>query len=208
MRTHANVSKLFNYLGWILLFFILWYKGCQQYPQKAEKVKVVTKEVKGKIETKTKIVHVPITKLRIDTIKDKNLARQIEQLLEQNNQMQIEFAKMDSIDRAKAYAKATQINEFKQSFDDKYISGSILGEVQGEVKRMSIDYTIKKQVVEVNAPKVKNHLYIGFGMANTLQFDKLLFNAGIGIQNKKGRILTATFDNEKRIGIGYGFRVF
>ena len=208
MNTQANVSKYFNYLGWILLFFILWYNGCQQQPQKAEKVKVVTKEVKGKIETKTKIVHVPITKVRIDTIKDKNLARQIEQLLEQNNQMQLEFAKIDSIDRAKAYAKATQINEFKQSFDDKYISGSILGEVQGEVKRMSIDYTIKKQVVEINAPKAKISVLGGVFIANDIQLQKPLFGAELGLINKKGNLFKIAFDTEKRIYFGYIKKLF
>lgn len=208
VQSVTNVNKIFNYLGWILLFFILWYKGCQQTPQIAEKIKVVTKEVKGKIETKTKIVHVPITKVLIDTIKDKHLAEQVEQLLEQNNQMQLEFIKMDSIDRVKAYTNAIQINEFKQPFDDNYIIGSIYGEVRGEVKRMAIDYTIKKRVVEVDAPKAKNHLYIGVNVANTIQFDKPLFSANLGLQNKKGRILSATFDSEKRIGIGYSVKLF
>jgi hypothetical protein len=35
-----------------------------------------------------------------------------------------------------------------------------------------------------------------------------LFNASIGLQNKRGNILNFSFDTEKRIGIGYYKKLF
>jgi hypothetical protein len=54
----------------------------------------------------------------------------------------------------------------------------------------------------------KNHLYLGVNVANTIQLNKPLFSAGLGIQNKKGNILNFSFDTEKRIGFGYYKKLF
>jgi hypothetical protein len=73
---------------------------------------------------------------------------------------------------------------------------------------MRLDYTIKPQTLNVDAPKPKNNLYLGVNVANTLQLNKPLFSAGIGIKNKRGNIINASFDTEKRIGIGYYLKIF
>ena len=122
--------------------------------------------------------------------------------------MQLEFLKMDSLQKIEAYNKAIQINAFKQTFDDKYINAQVTGEVAGEVKQMRLDYTIKPQEIKVDIPKPKNNFYAGINVANSLQLNKPLFSAGIGIKNKRGNMLNASFDTEKRIGIGYYLKIF
>jgi hypothetical protein len=204
-------TKKINYLtwlGWLLFFILLFFRGCNPEPQFAEKIKIQTKEVKGKTIIKTNIVHVPITKKVRDTSGTGFYVAQIDKLFEENNQMQLEFMKMDSVAKIQAYAKAIEINAFKERFSDNYIDAYVSGEVAGNIKQMRFDYTIKPQTISVDAPKPKNHLYLGVNVANNLQLNKPLFSAGLGIQNKKGNILNFSFDTEKRIGIGYSKKLF
>ena len=204
-------TKKINYLtwlGWVLFIALLFFRGCNPEPQFAEKIKIQTKEVKGKTIIKTNIVHVPITKKVRDTSGTGFYVAQIDKLFEENNQMQLEFMKMDSVAKIQAYNKAIEINAFKERFSDNYIDAYVSGNVAGEVKQMRFDYTIKAQTINVDAPKPKNHLYLGVNVANTIQLNKPLFSAGLGIQNKRGNILNFSFDTEKRIGIGYYKKLF
>jgi hypothetical protein len=204
-------TKKINYLtwlGWILFFIVLFFRGCNPEPQFAEKIKIQTKEVKGKTIIKTNIVHVPITKKVRDTSGTGFYVAQIDKLFEENNQMQLEFMKMDSIAKIQAYNKAIEINAFNERFQDNYIDAYVSGEVSGKIHAMKFDYTIKSQTMEVDLPKVKNHLYLGVNVANNLQLNKPLFSAGLGLQNKKGNILNFSFDTEKRIGFGYSKKLF
>jgi len=208
MEKRINLLDVFVWLGWVLLFGVLFFKGCNPELQPAEKIKVVTKEVKGSIVTKEKVINIPIVRTLKDTAGTSYYVNQIDKLFEENNRMQNEFLKMDSLAKIEAYNKAIEINVFKQTFDDNYINAQVTGEVMGNVKQMRLDYTIKPQELKVDAPKPKNNLYLGVNVANSLQLNKPLFSAGIGIKNKRGNMLNASFDTEKRIGIGYYLKIF
>lgn len=205
---NKNYKNYFLYLGWILLFIMLFFKSCSNKQQSKEKVKIQTKEVKGKTIIKTNIVHVPIIKKFRDTSGVGFYVSQIDKLFDENNKMQNEFIKMDSLQQIEAYKKAIEINAFKQSFDDKYINASVSGEVSGKIHAMKFDYTIKAQTLEVDVPKIKNKYFVGFGASNNKLFNAPLFNVGVGIQNKKSNILSIGFDSEKRIGLNYFIKVF
>jgi len=208
MEKRINLLDVFVWLGWVLLFGVLFFKGCNPEPQIAEKIKIQTKEIKGEAIIKTNIVHVPITKKVRDTSGVGFYVSQIDKLFEENNKMQLEFLKMDSLQKIEAYNKAIEINAFKQQFDDVNINAYISGEVSGKIHAMKFDYTLKPKTIEVDAPKPKNNLYVGVNVANSLQLNKPLFSAGIGIKNKRGNMLNASFDTEKRIGIGYYLKIF
>ena len=208
MEKKINLLDVFVWLGWVLLFGVLFFKGCNPEPQIAEKIKVVTKEVKGSIVTNEKVINIPIVRTIKDTAGTGYYVNQIDKLFDENNKMQLEFLKMDSLQQIEAYNKAIQINAFKQQFDDKYINAQVTGEVAGEVKQMRLDYTIKPQELKVDIPKPKNNFYAGINIGNSLQLNKPLFSAGIGIKNKRGNMLNASFDTEKRIGIGYYLKIF
>jgi hypothetical protein len=208
MTKKINLLDVFVWLGWVLLFGVLFFKGCNPELQTAEKIKVVTKEIKGSIVTKEKVINIPIVRTLKDTAGTGYYVNQIDKLFEENNKMQLEFLKMDSLQQIQAYNKAIEINAFKQTFDDNYINAQVTGEVMGNVKQMRLDYTIKPQELKVDAPKPKNNLYLGVNVANSLQLNKPLFSAGIGIKNKRGNMLNASFDTEKRIGIGFYLKIF
>ena len=208
MENKINLVENLKWLGWVLLFAVLFFRGCNPEPQFAEKIKIQTKEVKGETIIKTNIVHVPITKKVRDTAGVGFYVSQIDKLFEENNRMQKEFQQMDSLAQIQAYAKAIEINAFKQQFEDKYINAQVSGEVSGKIHAMKFDYTIKAQTIEVDAPKVKNNLYLGLNVSNSVQLDKPLFSAGIGLKNKRGNMINASFDTEKRIGIGYYLKIF
>ena len=209
MNTKTNIRiNLLTWAGWILFFLVLFFRGCNPTPQIAEKIKVVTKEIKGETIIKTNIVHVPITKKVRDTSGVGFYVDQIDKLFEENNRMQLEFQQMDSLAQIQAYAKAIEINAFKERFEDSYINAYVSGNIAGNVKEMRFDYTLKPQTLSVDSPKVKNKYFVGFGVSNNSQFNAPLFKVGVGIQNKKGRILSATYDSEKRIGLNYFIKVF
>jgi hypothetical protein len=208
MEKKINLVDIFQWFGWILLLGVLFFRGCNPEPQIAEKIKIQTKEIKGKAIIKTNVVHVPITKKVRDTAGVGFYVSQIDKLFEENNRMQMEFLKMDSLQQIEAYNKAIEINAFKQSFDDDYINAQVSGEVSGKIHAIKFDYTIKPQTMEVDAPKVRNHLYLGVNVANSLSLNKPLFSASIGIQNKKSNILSIGFDSEKRIGLNYFVKLF
>lgn len=205
------INKRINYLtwlGWILLFIVLFFRGCNTGIQTAEKIKVVTKEIKGKTIIKTNIVHIPITKKVRDTAGVGFYVGQIDKLFAENNKMQNEFIKMDSLQKIEAYNKAIEINAFKQSFDDEYINASVNGEVSGKIHNMAFNYTIKPQTLEVDAPKRKLSVLGGFFIANDIQLQKPLFGAELDILNKKGNLLRVAFDTDKRFYFGYSKKLF
>lgn len=203
-----NYKNYFLYLGWILLFIMLFFKGCSNKQQSKEKVKIQTKEVKGETIIKTNIVHVPIIKKVRDTFGVGFYVSQIDKLFDENNKMQLEFIKMDSLQKIQAYNKAIEINVFKQSFDDKYINAQISGEVSGKIHAMKFDYTIKAQTLEVDAPKRKLSVLGGFFIANDIELQKPLFGAELNAINKKGNLLKIAYDTEKRIYFGYSKKLF
>lgn len=206
-----ETSKRINYyawLGWVLFIAVLFFRGCNPTPQIAEKIKVVTKEVKGETIIKTNIVHVPITKNVRDTSGVGFYVSQIDKLFEENNRMQLEFQQMDSLAQIQAYAKAIEINAFKQQFEDSYINAYVSGNVAGNVKEMRFDYTLKSQTLSVDAPKRKISVLGGVFIANDIQLQKPLFGAELGLINNKGNLLKIAFDTEKRIYFGYIKKLF
>ncbi len=204
-------TKKINYLtwlGWVLFIALLFFKGCNPEPKFAEKIKIQTKEIKGDAIIKTNIVHIPITKKVRDTAGVGFYVSQIDKLFEENNRMQLEFIKMDSLAQIEAYNKAIEINAFKQSFEDSYINAQVSGEVSGKIHAMKFDYTIKAQTLEVDAPKRKLSVLGGFFIANDIQLQKPLFGAELDILNRKGNLLRVALDTEKKFYFGYSKKLF
>jgi hypothetical protein len=202
------MKNYINYLGWVLFFLLLWFKGCNQSTQPAEKIKVITKEVKGSIVRKEKIIHVPIFRTVKDTAGTGFYISQIDKLFEENNQMQLDYQQMDSLAQFEAYTKSIQINAFKQQFEDSYINAYVSGEVSGNIHDMKFDYTIKPQTVSVDASKRKISVLAGVFTANDIQLQKPLLGAELNLLNTKGNLLKIAYDTEKRIYFGYSKKLF
>ena len=215
-------SKLFKnvfiYLGWILLALFLWFKGCgNDCGKTTTNVKVIVPEVKGSFEAK-KPKNEPVVNGKNLSITDKSKFDKsgsandslIDALLAENEKLSRDFyLQSDSIKRG-LYQKAIQLNKFAQTFDDENVKIDVLGISRGTVESLTANYRIKEKELktEIAQKEVKFRMLAGGTVGNSIDFQKPVFQANIGFQNKKGNILRAGYDSEKRILIGYDFSIF
>lgn len=207
------------YLGWILFFACLFLRGCS-----GSSVPVTTSvtipEITNTLPTTKgkEIIHVPIEvpKWYRDTKAEKKYLKDIseaeEKIIayqEEIDNMQSEFMWSDSIKQAEMFRLATELKKFESNFEDENLKLTINGIIGGnEIKEITPTYTIKERKIDVPQKQVKFRLLGGVGIANTLTFNKPLFNANIGFQNAKGNVLRIGYDSESRILIGYDFSFF
>lgn len=215
----TNFKNGILYFGWILFFLSLWLKGCTGTSAPGTTsvtIPAITNTLptaKGK-----EIVHVPIevpkwykdAKAEKKYLKDISEAEErIKAYQEEIDNMQNEFMWGDSIKQAEMYRLATELKKFESNFEDENLKLTINGIVGGNhVKEITPTYTIKAKKIDVVQKQVKFRLLGGAGLANTLTFDKPLFNANIGLQNAKGNVLRVGYDSESRIFVGYDFSIF
>lgn len=214
MKNINTYIKPILYLGWLLFFITIWFKGCEKKPQ-SNKNQITIPAITGKFEPKKDIVHeaikLPSNKNNHipdgrNMVKDEKLKNDIAELYKENEELKKNYIDADSLQRELMYLKSIQLSEFYSEFDNDTINILVKGIVQGEVKQIQPFYTIKERQVIV--PEVKFRLLAGGSIGNTLEFDNPLFSAGIGFQNRKGNILLGSFDTEKRISIGYYQSIF
>ena len=190
--------QLFKWLGWVLFFLLLWFRGCSN-----SEIPNVSIPTKGTFKTDTIIKHETLPG-KIITVKGKELVvyknnEVNKELAIENYNLQIAYTNAtDSIERLKMYIDAIQLKRFEKTFENDNFKANFKGIVQGEVKELQLDYEIKN----VPTKEVRFRLLAGLGI-NT---DAV--NANLGFQNKKGGILEVGYDTQKRINIGYKVSLF
>ena len=209
-------KKVIPYLGWVLLFIVLWFKGCGNSEKAITSVTIpaITKTFPADTIIKHQIVEV--NKMVRDRKTEKKYLKDLteaEQRIiayqEEIDNMQSEFMWSDSIKQAEMFRLATELKNFESNFEDKNLKLTINGIVGGnEVKEITPTYTIKSKKIDVPQKQVKFRMLVGGGLGNSLNFNKPLFNANVGFQNAKGNVLRFSFDTEQRIMIGYDFSLF
>lgn len=211
----TRIKKSFLYLGWILLFIVLWFKGCgASAPVTTITLPAVTKTLPADTIVKHETIEIPkwyrYKKAENKYLKDISEAEEkIIAYQEEIDNMQSEFNHSDSTKKADLFRLATELKKFESNFEDENIKLTINGIIGGnQVKGITPTYTIKERKVDVAQKQVKFRMLVGGGLGNSLTFDKPLFNANIGFQNAKGNVLRFSFDTEKRIIIGYDFSLF
>ena len=203
------------YLGWILLILLLFFRGCgASVPGTSVTIPAITKTLPADTIVKHETISIPKwykdTKTEKKYLKDLTEAEQrIIAYQEEIDNMQTEFMWGDSIKQAELYRLATELKSFETELEDEYLKLKINGIIAGnEVKEITPTYTIKKREVNVPKKETKFRMLGGVGIGNTLMFNKPIFNANVGFQNKKGNILTIGYDTETRILLGYNFSIF
>lgn len=199
--------QIFKWLGWLLFILSLFFKGCDGNTTQTTKPQsgtfkpvVPNQQALGAIDTL-----VLNNFIKGETvIKYKNNEINKELALENYNLQMAYTNASDSIERLKMYIDAIRLKKFDKTFEDDYLKADVKGIVQGDVKEIGFNYTIKPQPV----PVTKFRLLAGFNVSNTLLFDKPLFSGNLGFQNKKGNILEVGYDTEKRINVGYRQSIF
>jgi len=101
------------------------------------------------------------------------------------------------------FTKATKIRSYKNEFNDSVADVSIYTETKGELLKIVPTVRIKqvKKVETVFA------LYTGLEIYNNLQFNNPGVKVDLGVQNKKGDIVTGGYDTNKNIYLGYKVRL-
>lgn len=207
---------LFSFGGWILLFLVLWFKGCGNSKTGTTTVTIpaITKTLPADTIVKHETIKIPKwykdTKTEKKYLKDLTEAEQrIIAYQEEIDNMQSEFMWSDSIKQAEMFRLATELKKFESNFEDENLKLTINGIIgDNQVKEITPTYTIKAKKIDVPQKQVKFRMLVGGGLGNSLTFDKPLFNANVGFQNAKGNILRFGYDSEQRITIGYDFSLF
>jgi len=196
-------TTFLKYLAFFALgcFVTFWFRGCSGSTPKPQIAKVIIPEVKAKFESK-KPAHEPIV---INANKTANMQKGKtitvenpidEKLIAENEKLKTAFAKeTDSLKKVIAYNKAIQLNKFSTKFEDDNLVININGVVQGEVKQITPNYTIKKKEVEVPV-KVKETVFrvlAGGAVGLNKELNQAAYQLDLNFQNRKGNIITAEY---------------
>lgn len=205
-----NIKKIVPYLGWVLLFLVLWFKGCSPGPQVVT-IPAITKTLPADTIIQHQVADV--SKMLKDRTNEKKLSNDILEMYDRIEDYQNEIESLkdyytfaDSIQKDSIFKLLTEIKKFSSEFEDENLILTINGIVaKNEVKEVTPTYTIKEQKVSVKTNDMRIRLIGGFGVGNSINFDKPIFQTNLGFQNAKGNVLNFSFDTEKKIIIGYSW---
>ena len=139
-------------------------------------ITVKVPEKKGSFQTDTVIKHVQGKTIYKTKFKDSVIYVENEvnkDLVEQYTELQSEF------DRYKLFLDAVKIQSYTNTFEDNYITAEVSGSVQGEVKSMALNYTLKARKVETKIKKKK--FGIGMQLGITYMNDEITPYVGLGV---------------------------
>jgi hypothetical protein len=202
------------YLGWVLFFVLLLFRGCNSSETKIVKVPEIT----NVLQTDTIVKHevVEVHKLIKDRKNENKLSKDILEMHERlaNYQEEIDYLHdaykfADSTQKDSLYKLATKLKAFESNYEDEFLKLKINGFVaNNEVKEITPQYTIKEREISVKNKEIHFRLLVGGGLKSSINFDKPIFYGNFGVQNRKGNILRFGYDTEKRYSIGYDFSIF
>lgn len=191
----------------LLVVLIILMNKCNPTP--ATITKYVTKEVKGKFPAVKPVHDTIIKRITIKNDEDKFIQGQIDALIAENLTLQKYYNEASDSLKTALFNKAIELKSFNQTFEDSLIKSDVSGIVQGEVKSLKLDYTIKPQTI--NLPPQKENVFRllgGFEYGNNTGLSNSIFKANLSVQNRKGNIFRASLDNQQNIYVGYDFSIF
>lgn len=211
-------KEAFKWLGWLLLFVTLWFHGCSHpAAMTPQLVKVIVPEVKGKFKPQKPINNpIVMAKKRPENIQNSVIKQSLStekamiEMAKENEKLKQNFIKATDSLKKQLYTNSIQLSNFSSKFEDDNLLLNINGVVQGEVKEITPNYTIKTKKTEVQViPKeTVFRLLGGLEIGNNTSLSNPVFKANLMLQNKKGNILTTSYDNNKNFYIGYNLSIF
>ena len=193
-------KEAFKYLGWLLLFVLLWFRGCSSNTPSPQIVKVTVPEIKGKYEAK-KPAHEAFSSKMERTATGKEIL-QVEnpidqKLISENEKLKADYAlASDSVKQLK-FDNAIQLNKFTTNFEDENLIINIDGIVQGEVKEITPNYIIKEKKVEIQVKQKQTVLrvLVGGGFGLNKELNQAAYKLDLNFQNRKGDIISGEYLN-------------
>ena len=186
----------------IIILIISFFIGRWTSPIETKIIKVTIPEVSGK--SPIVINPKPIISIK-DSLVYKDTIIYTENPLDKeliNRYVKLESEK----DKLIAYLNSIQIRKYKIPFENDTIK--IIGnvEVQGELKSLNYDWTIKQKTlnIPIEIKKPTMNLLLGGSVSNSIELDKFNFNANVGIQRKNGDLILGSYGIlDKSIQVGY-----
>lgn len=207
-----------------ITFSILWLKSCSTESQTPQLVDVTVPAVQAKLETK-KPVQEPVKLPKNDNSKivkvenpiDKQLIAEnerLQQYVAENEKLKLAFAQeRDSLKKQLLFEKVVQLNNFSTDYEDDNLKLHLKGVVQGEVKEITPSYKIKERTAqaEVKAKETVLRLLAGGGFGINKDLNQATWKLNIGIQNRKGNVIRASYQkigNQDFLLGEYDFSIF
>ena len=165
----------------IVILLVCNIKQCSD-PTKPKTITVEVPEKKGSFELDQNILQWPV-KGKDSIIYKTNfkdsiiyIENKVDEKLAENYQ-----ALKSKFDRYKLFLEAIKIQQYSKTFEDDYFTATVTGEVQGELKSMAFDYTIKPRAIQTDI-KVKNYRFvIGPSVGMTYSADGFSPYLGVGL---------------------------
>lgn len=206
---NSLLKEAAKYLGWVLLFVALWFRGCEATPTPVT-AKVIVPEVKGKFAP-IKPNHTNVKGPEKD--QEKPVIQWKDKIITIENPLNIDLANKyimakDSIERLNLYLKSIELKKFSSHFDDEFLTLNIDGIVQGEVQEITPSYTIKKREIQVKPKETVFRVLGGLEVGNNVNLDNFAVKGNLLFQNKKGNLFSGSFDTNQTIWIGYNASIF
>jgi len=192
-------KEFLKYLGWILLFVFLWFRGCSGSIQSPQIAKVIVPEVKGVFNAK-KPVHEPILiKANPPQLKKGKITINENlidiKLIAENEKLKHDYVTASDSIQKLLFNKAVQLNKFSTKFEDENLLVNIEGIVNGEVKEITPNYTIKQKKVEVQIKQKETvfRLLAGGSIGLNKELNQAAYQLDLNFQNRKGDIISAEY---------------
>jgi len=208
------LKEFFKYLGWILLFAFLWFKGCSRPAETISTATVTVPAINGSFWTQkpknTPIVINANNQANVQKGTNPAIENPIDtKLIAENEKLKQDFEKANDSIRKLQFSKAIQLNNFSSVFENDIIKININGIVQGEVKEVTPSYLIKERKMDVlvKAKETAFRVLAGMEIGNNTALNDFKAKANLMFQNRKGNVLTASFDTNQTIWVGYNFSI-
>ena len=199
--------KLILYITIVLLIVALFIqRSCSA--QTTVKQKVIIPEKKGEFKNTIAIIN---NKGKRDSIIWKDKIIKTESPI--NKKLAEDFItsqkENDSLKSLKLYLNAIEERESEYVFDNKDLKLEIRTKTRGEILKITPKYTIKEreEVLQVKSKESVFAVYTGAALGYTSDMNKIIPKVLIGVQNRKGDIISFEAGTDKSIQIGYSLRI-
>jgi len=213
-RSPAFIQLLkYSIVAIISILIFSWVKSCSSGPVKPKTQTVIVPAKSGSFEPKKPDSKPLVVKENLKNEIKKDGTVYIpnplnEKLLQENEQLKLDYSKMSDSLKSKTYEKAIELNTFSSRFEDKFMVLNINGTVRGEVQEITPSYTRKEFEIELKQKESVFRLLAGAEIGSSIITPKLNFKANLMFQNRKGDIISTSYDTNKNVWIGYNKSVF
>lgn len=209
------MKKLIQPIAIAALLIFIFFKSCGNENLEPKIIEVKVPAQAGEFEPqqpihsdgKDTIIRWKEIEIRVPNPVNDSLAIAYQKLSDSLNAAQAE------IERYKMYLDAIQIRDFESYFEDEYLKLTISGQVQGKIKSIKPEYTIKPRTATTSIDPEKSvfRLLGGVEFGNNTLLNDFRYKANIGFQNAKGNIFSLSYErwnSQHYIWVGYDFSIF